>query len=76
MSPGWYAVVICYDIEEGLISCAEEWDEDGWVGGGRGIGHRSPEPFDSVRTALDWAYAHDMEEFGSDGWVEHTLKET
>ena len=28
-----------------------------------------------LRTALDWAYAHDMEEFGSDGWVEHTLKE-
>lgn len=29
-APGWYAVLICYDAEEGVFPSGAEWDGEKW----------------------------------------------
>ncbi len=70
MKPGWYAVTRCYDVQEGLIPDAAEWLGDEWDYPSRGIIYRSPSPLESYEAARVWARARDMEECGSDEWVE------
>lgn len=57
---GWYATVLCWDAQEGLIPRAEYWDGSHWVGD-RPVVQRSPETFTSEPEAHAWAYAHDPE---------------
>ncbi len=54
---GWYAVMRCYDAEEGTLPGAEYWDEGKW--GFRGVYLHSPQTFVSEEAARAWASAYD-----------------
>ena len=42
--PGWYAQLVCYDVEEGAFPCGAYWDGEKWVGGPDFIGYTSHLP--------------------------------
>ena len=53
---GWYAVLICYDPQEGIFPSAAYWDGEKWS-------HKSVSGFgvkcETEKEAEDLAYAHD-----------------
>jgi hypothetical protein len=55
---GWYAVLRCWEPEEGVFPDAVHWPSDDWD---VWIVRRSPKPFASHGDALDWAYENDPE---------------
>lgn len=61
--PGIYAVARCYDPEDGVFPDHDEWrgpfqPSRKWSGKGV-VGFAGP--FQTVKAARDWAYAHDPE---------------
>lgn len=66
VKPGWYAVTLCWDIEEGVFPDAHYSAGDFE----HHMGFRSPEPFATEAEAKEWARAHDVDVHGYDGWVE------
>ncbi len=55
-APGWYAVLLCYDTEEGVLPGSAEWDGAAWK-------HKAVVAFgerrDTEREADDLAYDND-----------------
>lgn len=55
-APGWYAALICYDVEEGMFPSSAEWDGAKWK-------ERAVVGFGEMRQtqkeAADLAYEHD-----------------
>ncbi len=58
---GWYAVLKCWDAEEGVFPGAAKW-EGRWVKN-EPIISRSPNTFASEEEADTWAHEHDPDEF-------------
>lgn len=56
---GWYAVIICWDAQEGLFPSASWWDGTGWDDTSPKSAFHGPHP--SKQAAEDWAYEHDPE---------------
>jgi hypothetical protein len=57
--PGWYAVVQCWDPEEGLFPDAALWLGDKWAEKTAVVSHAGP--FADRQAAEDWADEHDPE---------------
>lgn len=58
--PGWYAVVICWDGNEGMFPSASFWNGLAWSDDNRPIAaFHGPHP--SKEDAERWAYDHDPE---------------
>jgi hypothetical protein len=57
--PGWYATVICWDVEEGMIPDADYWDGSAWREGYPVMACAGP--FETENDADDWAQSHDPE---------------
>lgn len=52
---GWYAVMVCYDVDEGYFPAALNY-----VGKtSYEVTHRSAQTFETEKEAYDWAWAHD-----------------
>jgi hypothetical protein len=60
IEPGWYAVMRCWDVREGVNPDRDYWDGKEWKFGGP-IGHHSPMTFPSDKEAQAWAYDNDPE---------------
>lgn len=58
-NPGWYAVSFCWDVREGLIPGAGQWDGAEWGSRAPIVCHAGP--FENKEAALEWARAHDLE---------------
>lgn len=57
-APGWYAVLICYDAEEGVFPSSAEWDGTAWEEKAVvGFGERRP----TQKEATDLAYENDLD---------------
>lgn len=63
---GWFAVIRCWEIEEGMFPDAVwatagkvAWPENGGIADDGQTGHAGPFPTKEMATA--WAYAHDPE---------------
>lgn len=57
---GWYAVVVCWDENEGLSPSASFWNGQEWADDRRPISaFHGPHP--SKEDAERWAYDHDPE---------------
>lgn len=57
---GWYAIQICYDLQEGIHVYSVEFPSQGWDG----FASHQPKwhgPHPSKQAAQDWGYAHDPE---------------
>jgi len=59
LSPGWYAVVKCWEPSEGYFPDANFWDGQSWQER-QPILQRSPVSFDTQVAARAWADAHDL----------------
>jgi hypothetical protein len=58
--PGWYAVTICWSIDEGMFPSAAYFDGAQWAKKLPILAHHG-NTFPTEREAVTWAYAHDME---------------
>lgn len=65
--PGWYAVLLCFDAEEGILPNVAAWTGAAWRWNGM---ERAPDawplstwhgPHATQAEALAWAYEHDPE---------------
>ena len=56
---GWYAVVVCWDENEGLYPSAARWTGSSWDDDRPIAAFHGPHP--SEEAAKDWAYEHDPE---------------
>jgi hypothetical protein len=56
---GWYAVLVCWDAEEGMFPNAFERKNGAWSETSPVMGFAGP--FGNKEVAHDWAYAHDPE---------------
>lgn len=54
---GWYAILQCWDIEEGVFPSAKRWDGSDLEWSVMAIAG----PFSDEKSAEAWAYAHDIE---------------
>jgi hypothetical protein len=61
VEPGWYAVTICWDPEEGLFPDGAHWTGETWAGG-LPVVLRSSATFPNEAAAKEWAYDNDMED--------------
>lgn len=58
---GWYAILVCWDPEEGYFPNADFFDGETWHEySPRLITYRSPTPFMAKEPAHAWAYTHDL----------------
>lgn len=55
---GWYAVLLCWDAEEGSFPDANHWNGAKWEVDDP-VSSVSLRKFDTKKDAYDWAYAHD-----------------
>ncbi len=59
MKTGWYAILWCFDPDEGFLPGVEFWQEEsvGWANilNDSAISHRSPEPFATRSDAQAWS---------------------
>ena len=58
-APGWYAIALCWDPEEGTFPGADYWDGNEWTEGGPIIA-TSPGTLASKFAADEWARYHDV----------------
>lgn len=56
---GWYAILYCYDAEEGIFPTADYWNGKEWNQGYPVVSH-SPESFKTFAEAYEWADMHDL----------------
>lgn len=63
--PGWYAVLWCFDPDEGYFPAGFYWDGERWYDGEKvrvpPVAMRSPQSFAEEEDATDWAREHDPE---------------
>jgi len=60
---GYYPVLECYSIEEGLIPSAAYWNKTEWVDVTGHVVAYIPDKFNSVDEALTVAYENDPDDF-------------
>lgn len=58
-TPGWYAVLICWDVQEGLIPSTAFWRDGSWVREHPYVAHAGP--FDTSDAAYKHAWDNDPE---------------
>jgi hypothetical protein len=60
--PGWYATLVCWEVEEGMFPGAHYWNGNAWEPSWRSAGIQYwPIVFDTKEAAETYAYEHDPE---------------
>jgi len=62
METGWYAVLRCYDVEEGILSGANYWDGSQWLNSSKAMTQFSSIKFSAELDAKNWAYDNNPEQ--------------
>ncbi len=58
LEPGWYPILICWDLAEGFFPGAAEWSGSEWKSGDP-VSHYWPSKFDDASAAKEFAYKQD-----------------